>query len=328
MSVIAAALKGVNRILSPGGAGGNLTILTYHRVLTDIDPLLAPEQIDARHFDGQMAAASQCFNVLPLADAIDMLEQGRLPPRALSITFDDGYLDNHAVAWPILRRHGLTATFFVCTGYLGEGLMFNDVVTEAIRRTKGPVLDLSWLGHGLQSISSMHERRVVSLQLISAIKYLPVAQRQEACERLWQQAIGSGSRPSVMMTPEHVRAMAQGGMSIGGHTHTHPILKRISLDEARQDIALNREALRDITGQYPTLFAYPNGRPVTDYESPHAQLVKELGFRAAVSTARGIARPGADLFQLPRFAPWCLSPNTFLVQLLRNTVNGRHPIVV
>ncbi|WP_329695276.1 polysaccharide deacetylase family protein [Aquabacterium sp.] len=326
MPLTSLAFIGAGGFLSPGGASGCLTVLTYHRVLPQADPLQPPDQIDAASFDGHMTAARSCFNVLPLPDALDMLEQGKLPRRALSITFDDGYEDNHSVALPILRRHRLPATFFICTGYLGNGLMFNDVVTEAIRRAQGPHLDLSWLGLGMRPVSNIAEKQGLSKELVQFVKYLPLAQRQATCDRLWEACAGQNARPPLMMVPEQVKDLAAHGMAIGGHTHTHPILTKIGLDEAREDIVRNRQALRDITGSTPSLFAYPNGRPNTDYTREHRDLVKEAGYRAAVSTAWGVATRESDIFQLPRFAPWNVSPTRLTLQLLKNAHKGRQAV--
>ena len=88
------------------------------------------------------------FNVLPLALAVERLRQGDLPARALAITFDDGYADNAEVAAPILERLGLPATFFVTTGFLQGGCMWNDRVIEALRNCAADELDLSELGLG------------------------------------------------------------------------------------------------------------------------------------------------------------------------------------
>ena len=74
--------------------------------------------------------------------------RGRAPARALAITFDDGYADNATVAAPILLRLGLPATFFVATGFLDGGRMWNDTVIEAVAPRRGPVLDLAPLGLG------------------------------------------------------------------------------------------------------------------------------------------------------------------------------------
>src|SRR5436305_12728994 len=61
------------------------------------------------------------YTVVSLDDVIaHYLERKPLPPRAVLITFDDGYLDNLENAVPILRRHGYPAVLFVPLGYLNE----------------------------------------------------------------------------------------------------------------------------------------------------------------------------------------------------------------
>ena len=63
--------------------------------------------------------AKRHFVVVPLSTLLDRMERGEDISRHLAITFDDGYRDNHAVAMPILREHGLPATFFITTNFIG-----------------------------------------------------------------------------------------------------------------------------------------------------------------------------------------------------------------
>src|SRR5580765_5157899 len=96
-------------LMSPAGARGRLSVLIFHRVLPESDPLLSGVP-DRHEFETQMRWVRGWFNVLPLRQAVRMLYAGTIPPRAVSITFDDGYGDNEAVAAPILQRLGMTAT--------------------------------------------------------------------------------------------------------------------------------------------------------------------------------------------------------------------------
>jgi len=326
MTFSGALFKTVGNLLSPGGARGRLTILTYHRVLAHHDPLLPDEQTDTRSFLSHMQAVKEAFNVLPLPDAIEMLYQGRLPERALSITFDDGYQNNYAEAFPILQHLGLTATFFVCSAYLGQGLMFNDILIEALRQSQTRTFDLSWLGLGERTIDSEAVRLRLSEDIIHAVKYMPADLREQACERVWDMA-RAGQKPHLMMTPEQVKELTDKGMTIGGHTHTHPILNRVTLADAKADIQINRQALSDIIGQPPQIFAYPNGKPGDDFNQQHVDLVKALGYSAAVTTAWGVASPSLDRFQLPRFAPWNESGHKLVMHLLKNSLNRTPPRV-
>ena len=109
-----------------------LNILMYHRVLPEADPL-RPWELDAKQFRKHMAWISDVFKVIPLSEAVEQLKTGTLERRSLSITFDDGYLDNATEALPILKEFGFHATFFCTSAWLNGGLMWNDQVIESIR---------------------------------------------------------------------------------------------------------------------------------------------------------------------------------------------------
>lgn len=316
--VLAAGARAMGRWLAPGGARARLSILIYHRVLAASDPL-QPEEIDARVFTDQMRALTHYFTVLPLAEALRRLYAGTLPPRSACITFDDGYADNHDVAVPILRQFGLHATFFIATGHLDGGRMWNDSVIEAVRRAPGPVLDLSALGLGTYAVDAPPARGQAALRLIAAIKHLSSDERAHQVAAI-EQVVAVPLPSDLMMTRSQVRALHAAGMGIGAHTMSHPILTRLETAEARREIAGGRDALEGIIGARVPLFAYPNGRPGRDYGTEHVAMVRSLGFDAALTTAWGVATREADRFQIPRFTPWDRTPGRFVLRLLRNVL--------
>ena len=320
MSILDSLFRVAAHVAAPGGTRARLTIFLYHRVLAKPDPLL-PTEPDAAAFDTQMRVVANLFHVLPLGEAVDRLKRGTLPARAACITFDDGYRDNFEVACPILQRYGLTGTFFVATDFLDGGRMFNDTVIEAVRRIPTGKVDLSWVGLGEMQVDDIASRAAVMSAFIKAIKYLPIDERAQASERLGALADSPLSR-ELMMSSEQVVRLHKTGMDIGGHTLSHPILAQISADEARRQIQTNRERLTTLLGIAPRHFAYPNGRPEQDYCSEHVTMVREAGYTAAVSTARGVATPQDDCFQLPRFSPWHHEENRLRASLLRNAAFG------
>lgn len=304
-------------VLSPPGVRGRLSILIFHRVVQQRDPLL-PDLPDARWFDGCMRWVSAWCNVLPLNEAVQSLAAGTLPARSLSITFDDGYADNVTVAAPILRRYGLHATFFVATGFLEGGAMWNDRVIEAIRRSPSQVIDLSKIGLGRVGIANDAERREAIGRVIVAIKHRCPADREAAVREI-EDACSSRFDGELMMRPGQVLELAGLGMGIGAHTVTHPILARLPIKQARWEIAEGKSTLESIIGRRVELFAYPNGRPGSDFAPEHVELVRTCGFKAAVTTAWGSAGKGDDVYQLPRFTPWNRSRLGFGLRLLGNT---------
>lgn len=309
-------LRAAGSLLSPAGYRGRLAILIFHQVLHRPDPM-RPDAPDAELFARQLDTLIQHFRVLPLIDAIKRLHDGSLPARAASITFDDGYADNIEVALPLLQRRQLHATFFVASGFLDGDCMWNDRIIEAVRDAPGEQLDLTGIGLGAHLLTGWEQRWRTAEALIGALKYLPAAERKERVASL-AAACRSNRKPGLMMTRAQLRSLGAAGMDIGGHTVNHPILAATDPKSARAEISRGREELEELLSRRIDLFAYPNGRPGRDYASEHARLVRELGFKAAVSTAWGAARSGHDLYQLPRFTPWDKTPLRFVLRLFRN----------
>jgi len=299
-----------------------LSVLGYHRVLPQRDALF-PLEPTAAEFEERMRWVKANFEVLPLAEAVRALARRRLPKRALSITFDDGYADNYRIALPILLRLGLPATFFVATGFLDGGCMFNDVVIEALRAAPGPDLDLAELGLGSHPVGSPVERAAAIERILARLKYFEPERRRRVSAEIARRA-GSRTPTDLMMTSHEVRALRAAGMEIGAHTVTHPILAEIPLARARHEMETSRAQLEKITGAPVRLFAYPNGSPRRDYYAEHAALARELGFDAAVSTAWGAARSGDDLYQIPRFTPWDRADWRFGLRLAHNAMRSHY----
>lgn len=307
--------------VSPAGQRGRLCIFIFHRVLPQPDPLF-PDEPCVRRFDEMMGWLAGWFNVLPLDEAVERLHRGLLPARAAAITFDDGYADNLLHATPILIKHNLTATFFIATGFLDGGVMWNDIIIESIRTARNPEIDLGWLGLGVLSIASIDEKRSAIEQVLRGIKHRPCAERDEAVESI--RLICAGNVPrDLMLATTQLQELREGGMSIGAHTVSHPILARHPDAAARQEIADSRDFLEELLKERVPLFAYPNGKLGRDYLPKHVEMVRELGFTAAVSTNWGVGAEGSDLYQLPRFTPWQRSRLGYCTRLLRNYLPGQ-----
>ena len=303
-------------LAAPAGSRARLSILIFHRVLPTPDPLF-PGEPDALRFDEMLRWLKSWFNVLPLNEAVRRRAEGTLPARAAAITFDDGYADNFVVALPILQRHGITATFFIATGFLDGGSMWNDRIIAAVRGCSRQELDLASLGLGTHPLGTIQARREAIDALIGTIKYLDGPRRDATANRIAELA-GVQVPADLMMTTAQLRELTAAGMQIGAHTVTHPIMARISLEDARQEVVRSRETLQDAIGEPIDLFAYPNGKPAKDYLPEHVALVRALGFAAAVCTGWGAADRDTDTMQLPRFTPWDQTRGRFGLRMVAN----------
>jgi peptidoglycan/xylan/chitin deacetylase (PgdA/CDA1 family) len=320
----AAMIRRIGDSIAPRAKGeGRLCIVNYHRVLSAPDPLLESEPtVDT--FRWQMDLLAECFNVIPLEEAVASLVKERMPPRAVAITFDDGYRSIHELALPILRERGLPATVFVTSGHMADdSSMWNDVILEAVRRLPDGQLDLRDIGLQAYRMESAEERKSSAARLTENCKYLDPAGRQTMLERL-QQLVPADLRQHLMLTPEMIRDLVRQNIEIGGHTVTHPILACLDDETAFREIADNKRDLEQVTGRPVRMFAYPNGKQGVDFDQRHVEMVSAAGYHAAFTTAPGAATRHHNPFQFPRSRPWDRHPLMFATRMLRWLHAGSH----
>jgi len=293
-----------------------LSILNYHRVLSARDPL-RPFEPTAVEFSRKMEVLARCFNPLGLAEALTLMQQNKLPKRAVCVTFDDGYADNLQVALPVLQRWRIPATVFVSSGYIDRNSMWNDRVIESVRQwvEKGNThLDLSLLGLGAHNCTNTDDCLVTIERLLEKIKYCSSGERSalvEGIERKVNVSVGS-----LMMSRKELQALYLSGVTIGAHTHTHPILSGLSEEDSHFEIATSKRILESWLQAPVDYFAYPNGRFDKDYGLLQQDQVKALGFKAALSTNPGVASEASNIWQLPRFTPWDKQSWRYMLRLM------------
>jgi len=157
---VAIPLRPVNPMGISAKGYQTVPILCYHRVGPQKNLMIMPREA----FAAQMEfLAHNNYNVIRLADLPDFLSGQRpLPPRAVIITFDDGHVSSYQHAYPILRKHGFAATFFLYTDFLGagEGLTW----AQINEMSKSGLIDF-------QSHSKSHANLIVRLPGESDARY-------------------------------------------------------------------------------------------------------------------------------------------------------------
>ena len=103
------------------------------------------------------------------------------------------------------------------------------------------------------------------------------------------------------------------------------ILRVLPDSEAEAEIAEGRNRLQTLIGAPVDVFAYPNGKPGRDYDRRHVDMVKKLGFKAAVSTAPGVVQQGSSCLELPRFSPWDRDSARWMARLMHQRMVGKRP---
>jgi peptidoglycan/xylan/chitin deacetylase (PgdA/CDA1 family) len=252
-----------------------------------------------------------------LAGRAEVIGPGEVPAalraglgRRVLITFDDGYRDNYELAFPLLRRHGLTAAFFLASGFLDSprAAWWDEIawmVRHAADEARGAAALLTGGGSYAAAapaaanllpdgIAPAADREATIAALVARYKALPDGEGELFLEQL-AAALGSGrcgagEVEELWMTWEMARKLHAAGMSIGGHTVTHPILARLPPERQREEIDGCARRLREEVGVALRWFAYPVGS--RDAFTPLTQgLLREHGVELAFSYYGGFAGP-------------------------------------
>lgn len=314
------AIRPLVAAASRAAGAASFSVLTFHRVNDDGDPFLPA--LPTRVFEGWVSHIARHYCVLTVEDLAERAARGRVPVNALALTFDDGYRDNLTHAAPILVRHGLTATVFVTTGFIGTGeIPWFDRLAMAIRSTAKNAVVLP--GGGTAPLASVGDRLRAVEAVLGRLKRLPDEERRARLEDVIDHlgAPGAGERKSAMLSWDDVHALRGLGLSVGAHTVSHPILARMSAAKAWEEIHGSKTAIERALGAPVRGFAYPNGGP-DDYTPETAALVREAGFACAVTTRRGLNSPETPPFELRRGGPWESHLPTFALKLAYYRLRG------
>jgi peptidoglycan/xylan/chitin deacetylase (PgdA/CDA1 family) len=270
----------------------------------------------------------QC-NVLPLAEALTRLAHNDLPPRAVAITFDDGFYDYLAGAHPVLREYGYPATLYLTTYYCLHNLpIFRLMCSYLLWKRPGATITVeSWDGTPLTLETATSEQRQAALALLdreaarcqaSALAKQSMLERIAAALHLDLAAL-SARRILHLLTPAEARQLHAEGCDLQLHTHRH----RTPLDYAafQREIVDNRAAIAEITAARASAtaaisdagsrtaavtagnptpaehFCYPSG----NYAPEFLPWLRELGVKSATTCVAGLASSRSNPLLLPRY---------------------------
>jgi peptidoglycan/xylan/chitin deacetylase (PgdA/CDA1 family) len=275
-------------------------VLMYHRVGGDeVFP-----GVEVARFRRQMVWLKRnCTLIAPEDLGASLAGGARLKPSVL-LTFDDGYRDYHDRAFPILRELQIPAVVFLSTAFTdGGGALWTDALRWAIFRTANGSVRLPWAPHETQPLIAAESRGAALAVALRHLKQQPEPERKALLGALYRE-LGVGEEgPDLgrpMMNWAEVKAILP-LTRVGGHTHTHPILARISPHLQEEEIRTCRDRIERMCGVRARLFAYPNGQP-GDFTEETQRLLKRHGFDFAFSASEGVNGQRADPLALKRFS--------------------------
>jgi peptidoglycan/xylan/chitin deacetylase (PgdA/CDA1 family) len=248
------------------------------------------------------------YRVVPLACVVDWLEgRGSPPPRAVVVTFDDGFRNVLTTAAPVLQRLGIPATLYVAADFVFDGrMLWPDRLLSALALTRRSHVDVEWGGetHGFDLRGD--DRKIDANRRLRAVcKSLPQAGRlalvEDVVARLGvaESALAGAWDDQRPLDPGELGRLAAAGIEVGSHTCSHPIVTRLEAADARRELEESKRVIEAAVGRPCLDFAYPNGQP-GDFDRESHLRVREAGYRSAVTTIKRRVTPGNGCFEIPR----------------------------
>jgi peptidoglycan/xylan/chitin deacetylase (PgdA/CDA1 family) len=285
-----------------------LRILAYHGFSVEDEHELAPYVFMRREtFARRMHILHRRgFPVISIDEAIARLPANAITNAETVITFDDGWASDLLVV-PILERYAFPACIYITTEHVATGAedvdAFNVTLAQMVHRSRKesvtlrnlhPLLDGHYkiAGNPMQATATLHAAaaRIGSLQ-----------ERQQLLAPL-AEALGLDYAGFVaggrfrFLNKEQITALANKGVSIQLHTHTHRLPSE-DFEEMAREIRQNRSAIAELTGVVPKHFCYPSG----EYSSWHPEWLARLGIASGTTCEAGFNDSTASLLLLKRY---------------------------
>jgi peptidoglycan/xylan/chitin deacetylase (PgdA/CDA1 family) len=323
----AAGGLGITRVLESMPKQDVLLVLNYHRIGNASESPYDPGVFSAtaEEFQWQIAYLKRRSYLTTLDEAVAMVT-GSIPFRtSVLITFDDGYLDNYSLAFPVLRSHGAQAVFFLTTSFVGTShVPWWDVIAYVIKNSRKDVIQLQYPERVEFDLRRQRVNDVImrTLQLYKRpdvkLQERFIQELEKACES----SAPSSNAERCFMNWQEAREMQQGGMAFGSHTHTHEILSKLPVERQIEEARQSREALEMQLNRSVDVLAYPvGGRNCFTPETIEA--LKACGYRAAFSFYGEFNRPGEiQPFNICRVGVGPQSQSRFRLKMALGVLTG------
>jgi len=292
----------------------------YHRFCPDMTKLAE-----------QCAHLRRYYQPVSLEQICESLETRRpLPHNSVAVTVDDGYRDFFLYAYPVFRDYQIPATVFLVSDFMDQKTwLWVDQIQYACQRASQKSVSLQWPTGETHNLALETEQQKLQANsfLVDALTVIGNTERLKLLDLIPKMlGVELPDFPPPEFSPlawSEVREMMRAGIDFGAHTRTHPILSRI--DDAatlREEIEGSKLRIENQLEQPVLFFAYPNGK-LADINKQTVDLVKQIGFRSALTSERGLSFEGADPFLLRRIGVDPIGATPYFQELLAGIIDAR-----
>lgn len=269
-------------------------------------------QMDAKHLRRALKILSAQYQFISMDEATAILVGNKPPMENVAVlTFDDGYLNNFTQALPVLEELGIPGIFYIATGVVESRTPFwFDRLDYVLQVAAKYGVEFELAGR-LFRFDSRHRPNIAAEYadlrahckknypddeaFTKALSDLAADLEQKTGVSL--QSVLEGDEWASIVSTRDIQKYAQEDLVLfGGHSVSHLRLSCSTLDKVREELTESKQKIENWSDRPCEHFAYPNG----DYDEASADVVRETGFRSAVTSDLGFNDIGADVYTLKR----------------------------
>ncbi|MBL4606226.1 MAG: polysaccharide deacetylase family protein [Pseudomonadales bacterium] len=273
-------------------------VFAYHRI-RGIDSSTLPyerELISATpaQFEEQLKFLTKHYtltNFINISESIKK-DPDYSPKNLVILTFDDGYLDFYTEVFPLLKKFKGTAVVYPSTQYIeSDTPIWFDQLGFALDSLQAEQIIEAASQSGLEFLNA--DRHLVDKNYIFRhVKSISDSARLEfigsilaVCKRDY--GVDASQLKNEMLNWEQIREVFKGGVEIGSHTVSHPILTNVTQTNLAYELTKSKELIEEKTGGKVVSLAYPVGGIETFSEAVIKE-VKKAGYEFAVCYLDGV----------------------------------------
>lgn len=306
-----------------------IIVLMYHGVSAENVPKSVVENYDGKQvfvkkFERQLRYLLNRYHLLTLDEFCDFVsKKKKLPENSLLLTFDDGYLNNYEVLFPVLKKYGVPATVFICPGLIGKNNPnWPDMLEWAVVACEKKELHFDYAGKNyLFSLNSPAQKKSAIIEMKKILITIPSPKRKIIVTELIKSLdVRKGySFNYQLMDWEQIKKM-QSLVCFGSHSLTHPILPVESVETVNKELIQSKKIIEKTLKRPVRAFAYPNGI----YDENVKRAAANAGYGCAFTVGWGKVTSSSDTFSLRRIP---VSGNDSLSIFFLNLIFDVHKVL-
>lgn len=281
------------------------TIIMYHYVRnTNETSYPNIKGLTIKNFIGQLNYVLRNYVIISFEDYIEFVNGNKnIPKKSYILTFDDGFKDHYLNVFPILKKRGITASFFPITqpltefvipvvhkthfllAKIGSGTFANEF--NYILKDKFPeLIEIYFVDDKFKKETKYRWDDVLTANLKWTIATMPFKPKVKILNQIFAKYFEYEKDfcKELYMNYDEIREMIEEGMNFGGHSHTHPKLAELTVEEQIKELKNPKKILEKELKTKIKAFSYPYG----SFNDTTINILKREGYVCGVTTDVGI----------------------------------------